>query len=157
MDRNEIERLYNQYFQAIYRVCFLYMKNEADACDIVQDTFLRLMNCRPVFTDDTKAKAWLIVTASNCCKTQLAKWWRTKRETYDEERMEKLAGAENSEVLRLVLSLEPKYSIPVYLYYYEGYRTAEIARMLKTKASTVQTRLAKARGMLKLEMGGLEI
>ncbi|MBP5493454.1 MAG: hypothetical protein J6X97_00035 [Lachnospiraceae bacterium] len=59
---------------------------------------------------------------------------------------------EQSEILETVMSLDGKYSLPVYLYYYEGYSTGEIAKMTDTKPSTVQTRLAKARQLLKMEL-----
>ncbi len=75
----EAEHLYRKHFAAIYSVCFLYMKNETDACDMVQETFLRLLQGHFTYEDDEKTKAWLIVTASNCCKSQLRKSWR-KRE-----------------------------------------------------------------------------
>lgn len=48
--------------------------------------------------------------------------------------------------------LEEKYRLPVYLYYFEGYQSAEIAKLLHTNASTVRSRLAKARNILRLEL-----
>lgn len=38
MKVKEAEALYHKYFAAVYSICFLYMKNEADACDMVQET-----------------------------------------------------------------------------------------------------------------------
>lgn len=61
MDTREAERLYQKYFSAVYRICFLYMKQEADTFDMVQETFLRLLRSHPVFESDEKAKAWLIL------------------------------------------------------------------------------------------------
>ena len=157
MDKNEIEQLYRAYFDTLYRICFLYMKCEADALDMVQETFVKLMRSDFKVQSEEKTKAWLIVTASNCCKTQLAKWWRKKRELFDEVKWEqqtaKSDGPSVSEVLRAVLELEEKYRIVTYLYYYEGYKTGEIGKMLHISRSTVQTRLARARKILKLELG----
>ena len=79
MQMAKAEELYQKYFAAVYSVCFLYMKNQADACDMVQETFLRLLQGRFAWQDEEKAKAWLIVTASNCCKSQLRKSWRKKQ------------------------------------------------------------------------------
>ena len=105
MQVKEAEALYHKYFAAVYSVCFLYMKNEADACDMVQETFLQLLQGRFTYQNQEKTKAWLIVTASNCCKKQLRKSWRKK-----------------------------------------------IAKMLHVNASTVRSRLAKARELLRLEL-----
>lgn len=43
VDTEKIRDIYDRYFDTIYRICFLYMKNEADTLDAVQETFLRLM------------------------------------------------------------------------------------------------------------------
>ncbi len=72
MEEFEAKHLYEQFFDMVYRICFLYMKQESDACDMAQETFLRLLKKKPQFDNEEKAGAWLIVTASNCCKTQLA-------------------------------------------------------------------------------------
>lgn len=149
--KNEFQRLYTKYFDCVYRICFLYMKSESDALDVTQEVFLKMLeNMKP--KDDEKSKAWLIVTASNCCKTHLKKWWRAKRSDQNNATNERTS--ETNEVLKLVLELEEKYRIPTYLYYYEGYTTGEISKILKTNQSTIQTRLAKARELLKIELGG---
>lgn len=165
MDSEKIQDIYHRYFDTIYRICFLYMKNEADTLDAVQETFLRLM--RSDFTEysEEKTKAWLIVTASNYCKKQLGHWWRKKREVFEETALEDAAAkyatagysaAEKTlhPVVEAVQALPKKYRVLIYLYYYEGYKTGEIGTMLGISASTVQTRLAKARKLLKMEIEG---
>ena len=151
MDSVEIKRIYELYFDTVYRICFLYTKNEADAADVVQDVFCRMIKHKPSFDSDEKAKAWLIVTASNCCKTLLKKWWY-KRAEYTEAMEKEQTELDDNSVLAAVLELDRKYSVPTYLYYYEGYKTAEIGEMLNEKQSTIQTRLAKARELLRLEL-----
>lgn len=152
------ERIYDLYFDTVYRVCFLYMKNSADAQDMAQETFLQMLRKPFNYESDEKTKAWLIVCASNLCKNHLKKWWRKRSVSLDEEigNLENIQGInlnnEQSEILETVMSLDGKYSLPVYLYYYEGYSTGEIAKMTDTKPSTVQTRLAKARQLLKMEL-----
>ena len=47
------------------------------------------------------------------------------------------------------MGLPRKYRVPLYLYYYEGYSTSEIASMLGVPANTVSTRLARARAKLR--------
>lgn len=56
---------------------------------------------------------------------------------------------EESELFSAVMKLPARYRIPLYLYYYEGYAITEIAELLSTKESTIQTRLARARAKLK--------
>ena len=56
------------------------------------------------------------------------------------------------EMMELVLNLPAKYKLAVYLYYYEGYDSGEIARMIKKPPSTVRTYLQKARKLLKEQL-----
>ena len=37
---DEIERIYHEYNNMIYRICFAYMKNVSEAEDMVSDTFV---------------------------------------------------------------------------------------------------------------------
>ena len=56
------------------------------------------------------------------------------------------------ENLKRLLALEAKYRLPVYLYYYEDLSVAEVAQVLKTNPSTVQTWLLRARARLRKEL-----
>lgn len=152
MDRKELARIYDLYFDTVYKVCFLYMKNHADAQDLTQEVFCQMLRKEIHYISDEKTKAWLIVSASNLCKNQLKKWWVKKRVPYEECLVTRHMNEQDKEVYDVVMGLEQKYAIPTYLYYYEGYKTAEIANLLKEKQSTIQTRLAKARELLKLEL-----
>lgn len=155
MDSERIRDIYDRYFDTIYRICFLYMKNEADTLDAVQETFLRMIQSGFTEYSEEKTKAWLIVTASNYCKKQLGHWWKKEREVFEEAALEGHFENNLHPVVEAVRSLPKKYRTLVYLYYYEGYKTGEIGSMLGIPASTVQTRLAKARELLKLEIEGI--
>ena len=62
--------------------------------------------------------------------------------------------AQRDETLDAVLALPEKYKTCVYLFYYEGYRTAEIAALTGVPASTVRSHLSEARALLKTMLGG---
>ena len=51
------------------------------------------------------------------------------------------------------MALPNEYKVIVYMYYYEGYSTPEIAKMLKRPDATIRTRLARARKLLKRSLG----
>ena len=63
---------------------------------------------------------------------------------------------DHSDVLEAVLSLPVKYRTVVYLYFYEQYSAVEISRLLGKKVNTVYTLLARAKAMLKEQLGGEE-
>lgn len=56
---------------------------------------------------------------------------------------------EEKEILELVLSLPNRYKNSIYLYYYEGFSTEEIARILGKAPSTIRTQLERGRKLLR--------
>ena len=60
----------------------------------------------------------------------------------------------HDDTLGEVLALPAKYRLPIYLFYYEGYKTKEIADLLAKNEATVRTRLHTGRKLLKLRIEG---
>lgn len=148
----DFAEVYEMYVDDIYRLCYSFMKNQMDAEDVVQETFIKYYHSGKHFESMAHRKAWLIVTASNRCKDVLKQWWR-KRESFDD--LHETLSSDHpmiDEMMELVMKLPEKYKTAVYLYYYEGYDSAEIARLLHKPASTVRTYLQRARKLLKQEL-----
>ena len=61
---------------------------------------------------------------------------------------------EKREAVDAIMALPVKYKEVVWLHYYEGYQTDEIALMLGRPPSTVRNQLRDARAKLKLTLGG---
>ena len=145
----EFAEIYNRHVDTVYRVCFSFMKNAADTEDMVQETFLKLMSCRKVFETKEHEKAWLIVTASNTCKDELRRFKRKMDYISGSLRQQEVYTDDRDGILQAVLALPMKYKEVVYLYYYEGYQTSEISKLLHCPASTVRNQLSRARELLK--------
>lgn len=152
--QERITQVYYRHVASVYRVCYSFMKNKTEAEDMVQETFLRLLTSDQIFENNRHERAWLIVTASNLCKDTLKKWWRKHEDLDDYANILPAADPKEDSVVEAVLNLPPKYKTVVYLYYYEGYATAEIARYLKSPEATVRSRLSRARSILKDQLGG---
>ena len=145
--------VYARNIDAVYRVCFSFLKNSADAEDLSQDTFLRYLDRDVKFESLRHEKAWFIVTASNLCKNEIKSW---RRKTQDIEEHIELGFEQNfdsGETLQAIMALPNDYKTIVYMYYYEGYTTPEIAKLLKRPEATIRTRLARARKLLKSSLG----
>ncbi|MCL2002514.1 MAG: RNA polymerase sigma factor [Oscillospiraceae bacterium] len=150
----ELADIYGRHKATVYRVCFAYMKNTADTEDAVQETFFRLIKSGPAFGSEEHEKAWLIRTASNLCKNVLRSWWRRRENLDDHQNLRGSGPAETDEVLSAVMGLPEPYKTAVYLYYYEGYDSAEISKILGKPKSTVRNHLHEARGVLRKKLGG---
>jgi RNA polymerase sigma-70 factor (ECF subfamily) len=154
-DRERFSEIYERNHPWIYRVCFAYMKNAPDAEDCTEDAFVRLLDARPSLEDEKHERAWLTVAAMNVCRDRLRRWRR--RRTVPEDLAEQLPdedGEERREVLDAVMRLPGKYKDVVVLYYYLGYKSDEVALVLRESPSTVRNRLAAARRRLRGALGG---
>lgn len=147
--------VYSRQVDTVYRVCYSFMKNRADTEDMVQETFLKLLSVKKQFENERHERAWLIVTASNLCKDNLRKLWR-KNENLDDYLNMAEDTKQEDEILEIILQLPDDYKDAVYLYYYEGYTTVEIAASLNCPESTIRSRLMRAKRKLQAILGGGE-
>ncbi len=152
MTEQELQSDISEYQPMLYRLAYSYTRSRADCDDIMQEVFLKLFLRRCAFADEESKKAWLIRVTVNRCKNHVCAWWRKKREELPEEKH----TADESELTdtRLMLDsalrqLKPAYSTVIYLYYYEGFSAADIARILQISVTAVTTRLQRGREKLK--------
>ncbi|MCL2361698.1 MAG: RNA polymerase sigma factor [Defluviitaleaceae bacterium] len=152
----EIAEIYERHKDMVYRICFAYMKSNTDTEDAVQDTFCNLIKGAKPFESYEHEKAWLIRTATNVCKNSVKHWWRKRENLEDYENHRSPDVFEIDETFQVVMGLPRKYKTVVYLYYYEGYDSAEIAQILQKPQSTIRYYLSQARKILREKIGGDE-
>lgn len=146
------------YSGMILRVCFTYSLGRADAQDVCQNIFLKLLQLDRKFDNEGETRAFILRMAINECKDILKSGWRRRSVPLDEliEREIPFLPAEDSGVLTAVQRLPVKYREVIYLYYYEAYNAEEIAAMVGAKPAAIRQRLARARAKLKQELEGSE-
>ena len=62
-DTDALTALYTRNVDAVYRICYVYLRSRADAEDAVQSVFLRYLQKQPVFRDENHERGWLLLTA----------------------------------------------------------------------------------------------
>ncbi|MCL1858492.1 MAG: RNA polymerase sigma factor [Oscillospiraceae bacterium] len=146
-----IEEIYERNVNMVYRVSFSYMKNKTDTDDIVSEIFLKLIKTKICFQNEEHEKAWLLRTTINLCKDSLKSLRRKNKniDDYINTEGENQNQFEIDETFKIVMQLPGRYKDAIYLYYYEGYSTEEIARILKKPNSTIRNHLHEARNLLK--------
>lgn len=113
---------------------------------MTQTVFLKLMEKQPEL-EPGKERAWLLQLTANECRS-LYRWLR-RRSTVSLDEALAVAAPEYTPLLTHVMQQRPKDRAVLYLFYYEGFSTEEIGRMLHTSQSAVTTRLHRARKTLK--------
>lgn len=136
-----------------FRLAYSYLGNRPDAEDVCQTVFLKLAgsNMEPL---PGKEKALILTCAANACKNQLGSFWRRNVGELDET--VPFRSPEDHGTHEAVMKLPPKYRAVIHLYYFEGYDQSEIAQILNISRTAVQTRMSRAREMLKKELSDHE-
>lgn len=139
---------------SIRRICFVYLKNQADSEDVFQDVFLKYALSKKQFESERHLRAWLIRVCINRCKDILKKASRGDVSIEELYEIPEEVSGETRETLEAVLALPQNYRTVVYLHYYEGYTAPEIGKILGKNQNTIYTWLSRARDELKTMLGG---
>ena len=137
-----------RYADTVRRVCALHLKNYADTEDIFQTVFLKYVLSTTVFESQEHEKAWLLHVAANLSKNRL-RYNRLRRTDPLEETLIAQERPDLAFVWEAVSALPVRWREVLHLYYQEEYSTAQIARILSRKESTVRSDLHRARIRLK--------
>ena len=139
-----MSRIMESYGDMLYRICLIMLKNETDAEDAVQESFIAYMKKTPKFQSGEHEKAWLIRVATNKCRDIMR--FRKRNETMSDELLENyISDEESTEVIETLMLLPEKIRIVMLLHYVEGYKVEEIAKIIGKTQSAVKMRLAKGR------------
>lgn len=164
MDNKELERIYNDTYRSVYWTAMSLLKNEADAEDIVQETYVTLIDSYDTLREKDKAAAWLKRTAANKCLDRLR---RTKTVNAEDEFFENVEALpedflpdsilESAERRRIIMdiidnALSDDIRRTLVLFYFDEMSTKEIASLLGIPQGTVLWRLNYAKKKIKKEV-----
>lgn len=150
MTDSEFESCVKRYSDMIFRIALNILKNKEDSEDALQNTLIRFYRNARKLCGEEHIKAWLIRVAQNEAKRILRKNRRHDTASLGEWVGETFADdLVKKELFLSLMSLDEKYSTALYLYYYEGYMTEEIAKITSSSPSAVRTRLSRGRELLK--------
>jgi RNA polymerase sigma factor (sigma-70 family) len=153
----QLERIFDRHYELIYRTAYSLTGSAADAEDIVQTIFVRLLNRELPPDLSTTPERYLYRAAFNLSLNTI----RDKKREVLADNMEVFdttydtcdASAEDLALDRAlreaIAMLNPAAAQVVILRYVHDYSLADIARMLGTTRSTVAVSLYRSRSRLK--------
>lgn len=145
-----IDAVFLQYGDTIYRVALARLANDADAQDVMQDVFVKYISKNPSFNDSDHQKAWFIKTAINCCNDVVRRQRHANHLPLDTAYNVAAKDDNVSDLLSLLAQLPPIYKDVVILHSLEGFTLEQTAKILKISLSAAKMRLSRAREILKI-------
>lgn len=142
----DILALYEQHKNLVWRLALGWLKNPADAEDVCQSAFLRLLEKQSTIRAGHE-RAWLVTVTVNLCRDRLRENARHPTAPLDES-IPALPALQR-ELYDAVMRLGSTEAAVVQLHYYEGFSVREIASMLYLSTTAVTSRLYRARNHLR--------
>ena len=149
---------------AVLRLALARTRNAADAQDVAQDVFIKLLRSTTRFHDDDHLHAWLLRATHDSCVDLHRQAWRRRVETRED--MAVVADREtwdptieevvNHPVWTAMERLPDKLRCALHLHYVEGYGIAEVADILGCTEAAARMRLHRGRKKLTAELARLE-
>lgn len=135
----------------LYRMAFLYMKNEDAALDVVQESILHAYEAIRGLKQPAFFKTWITRILINCANTALRKNNKVLlyEETPEPADMGKRCLEETWDLRTAMDKLPENHRTAVLLKYYSDMKVSEIAAVMKVPEGTVKSYLSRARQELK--------
>ncbi len=156
MDQDTFERLVERFYRPLYRFALSLTRSEADACDLVQETYRRLAAKGHQLRDESKAKTWLFTTLY---RRFIDSWkWRSKFHHIEIESAEMDLpntehvfgeGLDRAAMLQALDAVDEIYRVPLTLFYLQEHSYREIAEILDVPTGTIMSRIARGRDALR--------
>jgi len=151
----EFERLVACYYEPLYQFAFSLARDEADACDLTQQTFCIWAVKGHQLRDASKVKTWLFTTLHREFLGVRRKQTRFPHIELEHATAElpvvppvTANRLDAGQVLEALASLDEIYQAPVALFYLQDCSYNEIADILDLPLGTVKSRLTRGLGRL---------
>lgn len=171
-DDRALDALMDRWQMPLRRFIFRSLQNETDALDLAQETFVRVYAHRAKFRRGAKFSTWLFSIALNLCRDgirrgrvrpvvpldpeALAAASDRTRATSDHAPDSNLLRAETAQTVRLAVQALPEpLKTAVLLCEYEDLSLAEAAAIAGCSPKAVETRLYRARALLRESLASL--
>ncbi|WP_400244281.1 sigma-70 family RNA polymerase sigma factor [Niallia sp. JL1B1071] len=151
--------IFQKYEQDIYRTAFIYVKNQSDALDVVQETAYRSFKSIKNLKEPKYFKTWLIRIAISCAIDLLRKQKNVVQMKPEFE--EFIIGDVNEDidlemtVRDLIERLNEDEKSVIILRFYEGFTIKEVSETLEIPLGTAKTILYRALDKLRKDLKGV--
>ena len=154
-----LERLYRHFYGYAMSIALRYSNSREEACEIVNDSFMKVFDKLDQYTEDSSFKGWfrriLINTSIDYYRKNVKYYADMDIEKADQKICDPSVIDELSkeDILMLLRELPEMLRIIFNMYEIEGYSHNEIGEQLGIPASTCRTYLARAKQRLRDKIG----
>ena len=156
MTEEQFEEKYYLYSQELFNIAYGYTRNVQETEDIVQNVFIKFLQCNKRFETSNDELYWLIRVTINE-SINFVKSSHKKKIVLNDDIVHSTSDQSkenNDKVLieEFVKNLPEKYKTIIILFYFDNLKTAQISKLLNLPEATVRKRLERGRNLIKSKM-----
>jgi RNA polymerase sigma-70 factor (ECF subfamily) len=165
-DHDAFASLVDQHQRYVYNLALRVVKDENEALDLTQETFVRAWTSLPNFRAQSQFRTWLYRITTNLCYNRLPNLRRSLNDLGD-DMMEEIPNFDNPArefestetgkyLHQAIDHLDENYRLLIALRYQHELSYDEIASMLNLPLGTVKTGIFRAKEQLRKSLAHLE-
>lgn len=167
-DQEAFAALVDEHQRYVYNLAWRLVKDENEALDLTQETFVRAWTALPNFRGQSQFRTWLYRITTNLCYNRMPNLRRSLHDLGDdvleaipepilESPTQKIESAQTRAYLyQAVEELEAHYKLLITLRYQHELSYEEIASTLNLPLGTVKTGIYRAKEQLRKSLAHLE-
>lgn len=158
-DSDAFQMLIHEEKEKMYRMAYLYMRNEDDALEVFQESLYKALNSINTLKNDDYFSTWLMKILINTAITTLKKKQKLvsiNSEIFNQiENKERYGTEEQIDLLQAMDDIEEKYKTVLLLRFYQDYTVKQIAAFLDCPEGTVKTNIRRGLELLRKKLKGV--
>jgi RNA polymerase sigma-70 factor, ECF subfamily len=168
-DEHSYRLLVERYQTLIFTIAFRMVRDRTEAEDIAQDVFLKVYRTLDQFREESSFKTWICRIATNRCidwkrkhgvrqdaTTQVDEADRLVDEIHERPEQSLVRRETQAEIRKAIEEMPEKYRTILLMYHFQGLSYKEIADQQDISPRTVETRLYRAKHLLRTALKGGE-
>lgn len=154
-DAEAFAALYEEIYEKLYKFALYTLRNTADAEDVVSETVTDAYGAIRRLRSEEAFHGWMFRILSNKCKNKLREYAKKTEPLPEElpETSDEIGFAEKIQVRKLFFELEDEERLIVGMHLFGGYKSREIAEILKLNENTVRSKESRALKKLAGKLG----
>ena len=158
-DSDAFQKLIHDEKEKMYRMAYVYMRNEDDALDVFQESLYKAFKSIQTLENNDYFSTWVMRILINTAVASLKK--KQKLVLITDEILESMANVEHSQredhldLLYALDEIEEKYKTVLLLRFYQDYTVKQIAAFLNSPEGTVKTNIRRGLEALKYKLKGV--
>lgn len=167
-NQDAFEVLVNEHQSYVYSLVFRLLRDENEALDLTQETFIKAWTALPNFKGQAQFRTWLYRIATNLCYNRIPNLRKTLNDLGDDvmedipesklnSPVNEFESSETRKYLKQAIeNLDSNYQLLIALRYQNELSYEEIASTLNLPLGTVKTGIFRAKEQLRKSLAHLE-